>query len=59
MTDSSENRGEIHVDVSQQLTQLAWADERYERVRAVALDALIGATGGGMPAWRREELYDQ
>ncbi|HEY2593602.1 MAG TPA: DUF6364 family protein [Chloroflexota bacterium] len=45
--------------VAQQLTQLAEADERYERARAVALDALAGATGGGAPAWRREELYDR
>jgi hypothetical protein len=101
MTDSSENQGEIHVDVTystqypvvmakrnltiqlddaiirharvvaahrglslsglvaQQLTQLAEADERYERARAVALDALTSATGGGTPAWHREELYDQ
>jgi hypothetical protein len=45
--------------VAQQITQLAEADERYERARAVALDALAGATGGGAPSWRREELYDQ
>jgi hypothetical protein len=45
--------------VALQLTQLAEADERYERARAVALDALSGATGGGSPSWRREELYDQ
>ncbi len=45
--------------VAQQLTQLSEADERYERARAVALDALTGATGGGAPAWRREELYDR
>jgi hypothetical protein len=45
--------------VTQQLTQLAEADERYERARAVALDALAGATGGGAASWRREELYDQ
>jgi hypothetical protein len=45
--------------VAQQITQLAEADERYERARAVALDALVGATGGGAPSWRREELYDQ
>jgi Family of unknown function (DUF6364) len=43
--------------VAQQLAQLAEADERYERARAVALDALAAATGGGAPAWRREELY--
>ena len=45
--------------VAQQLTQLAEADERYERARAVALDALAGATGGGAPNWHREELYDR
>jgi hypothetical protein len=45
--------------VAQQLTQLAEADERYERARAIALDALTDATGGGAPSWRREELYDQ
>jgi hypothetical protein len=45
--------------VAQQLTQLAEADERYERARAVALDVLADATGGGGPSWRREELYDQ
>jgi hypothetical protein len=45
--------------VAQQLTQLAEADERYERARAAALDALAGATGGGAPIWRREELYDR
>jgi hypothetical protein len=45
--------------VAQQLTQLAEADERYERARAVALDALAGAAGGGIPNWRREELYDR
>ena len=45
--------------VAQQLTQLAEADERYERARAVALDALAGATGGGAPNWHREKLYDR
>lgn len=45
--------------VAQQLTELAEADERYEQARAVALDALAGAAGGGSPAWRREELYDR
>ena len=45
--------------VAQQLTQLAEADERYELARAVALDALAGATGGGAPNWHREELYDR
>ncbi|HEY6496317.1 MAG TPA: DUF6364 family protein [Trebonia sp.] len=45
--------------VAQQLTQLAEADERYERARAVALDALADAAGGGRPSWHREELYDR
>ena len=45
--------------VAQQLTQLAEADERYERARTVALDALTGATGGGTPTWHREELYER
>lgn len=59
MTNSSENQGETDVDVAQQLTQLAGADERYERARAVALDALVGAAGGGTPVWHRAELYYQ
>jgi antitoxin component of RelBE/YafQ-DinJ toxin-antitoxin module len=45
--------------VTQQLTELAEADERYERARAVALDALAGATGGGASRWSREELHDR
>jgi hypothetical protein len=45
--------------VAQQLTQLAEADERYERARAVALDALRDPASGVTPAWRREELYDR
>jgi hypothetical protein len=44
--------------VAQQLTELAEADERYERAQAVALEALSSATGGGTPSWHREELYD-
>ena len=44
--------------VAQQLNELAEADERYERARAVALEALVGASGGGTPVWHREELYD-
>ena len=44
--------------VAQQLNELAEADRRYERARAVALGALADATGGGAPIWRREELYD-
>ena len=45
--------------VTQQLTQLAEADERYERARAVALDALADAKGRGAASWRREELHDR
>jgi hypothetical protein len=45
--------------VAQQLIQLAEADERYERARAVALDALADSTGGGAPTWHREELHDR
>jgi hypothetical protein len=45
--------------VTQQLNELAEADERYERARAVALEALAGASGRGTPAWHREELYDR
>jgi Family of unknown function (DUF6364) len=45
--------------VAQQLNELAEADQRYERARAVALEALAGATGGGAPSWRREPLYDR
>jgi predicted ATPase len=44
--------------VAQQLAELAEDDERYERARAVALEALSGATGGGAPGWHREELHD-
>jgi Family of unknown function (DUF6364) len=45
--------------VAQQLTELAEADQRYERARTVALGALADATGGGAPGWHREELYDR
>lgn len=44
--------------VAQHLNELAEADERYERARAIALDALSSAAGGGTPSWHREELYD-
>jgi Family of unknown function (DUF6364) len=44
--------------VAQQLSELAEAEQRYERARAVALGALADAAGGGAPVWRREELYD-
>jgi hypothetical protein len=44
--------------VAQQLNELAEADQRYERARAVADGALADATGGGAPSWHREELYD-
>lgn len=45
--------------VAQQLTELAEADERYERARAVALDALANAADRGAPDWRREDLYNR
>ena len=45
--------------VAQQLNELAEADQRYERARAVALEALVSSTGGGAPNWRREELYER
>jgi hypothetical protein len=45
--------------VAQQLNDLAEADERYERARTVAFEALADAAGGGAPNWRREELYDR
>jgi hypothetical protein len=44
--------------VAEQLKELAAADQRYERARAVAEGALADATGGGRPSWHREELYD-
>ena len=44
--------------VAQQLSELAEADQRYERARAVALAALADTTGGGAPSWHREDLYD-
>lgn len=44
--------------VAQQLNELAEADERYERARAVALEALSSSAGGGAPSWHREEFYD-
>jgi hypothetical protein len=45
--------------VTQQLNELAEADQRYERARAVALRALDDAAGGGAPSWRREELHER
>lgn len=44
--------------VAQQLNELVEDDGRYERARAVALEALADATSGGGSRWRREELYD-
>jgi len=44
--------------VAQQLDELAKADQRYERARAVALGALAEAASGGTPSWSREELYE-
>ncbi|MBV9383554.1 MAG: hypothetical protein JOY82_19920 [Streptosporangiaceae bacterium] len=45
--------------VAQQLNEMADADERYERARQVALDALAEAADRGAPRWRREDLYDR
>ena len=45
--------------VAQQITDMAAADERYQQARAVALEALAGAEGGGASSWRREDLYDR
>lgn len=45
--------------VAQQLTELAEADDRYERAHAVALEALNDAQDGGSPRWRREELHER
>lgn len=45
--------------VAQQLTQLVEADERYERARSVALEAMSEAADRGAPRWRRDELYDR
>jgi antitoxin component of RelBE/YafQ-DinJ toxin-antitoxin module len=45
--------------VALQLSQLAEADERYERARAVALEAMAEAVGRGAPSWSREELYER
>jgi hypothetical protein len=45
--------------VAQQLNELAAEDERYERARTVALEALAGVRGGGAPRWNREELHER
>lgn len=45
--------------VAQQLSRLVEADERYERARTVALEAMSEATGRGAPRWTREELYER
>jgi hypothetical protein len=45
--------------VAHQLIQLTRADQRYDRARAVALDALGDAADRGRPSWRREELYER
>lgn len=45
--------------VAQQLTEVAEADDRYQRAMAVALRAMENAGYGGAPAWRRDELYDR
>jgi antitoxin component of RelBE/YafQ-DinJ toxin-antitoxin module len=44
--------------VALQLTEMAEADQRYEQAQAVALEAMTHASGGGTPAWHREDLYD-
>jgi hypothetical protein len=45
--------------VAQQLSRLVEADERYERARSVALEAMSEAAGRGAPSWHREELYER
>jgi hypothetical protein len=45
--------------VAHQINELAEADDRYERARSVALEALTGAGGGGAPRWNREELHER
>lgn len=45
--------------VAQQLSRLAEADERYERARSVAMEAMSDAAARGAPSWRREELYER
>jgi hypothetical protein len=45
--------------VTQQLNELAEADERYERAKVIALEAMNASIGRRMPDWRREELYDR
>jgi Family of unknown function (DUF6364) len=45
--------------VAQQLSRLVEADERYERARSVALEAMSEAAERGAPSWHREELYER
>jgi hypothetical protein len=45
--------------VAQQLSRLVEADERYERARAVALQAMSEAADRSAPSWHREELYER
>ena len=45
--------------VAHELNELAEADERYERAREVALDAMAHAISRGAPRWRREDLYER
>lgn len=45
--------------VAQQLSRLVEADERYERARSVALEAMSEATDRGAPRWAREDLYER
>jgi Family of unknown function (DUF6364) len=45
--------------VAQQLSRLVEADERYERARSVALEAMSEAADRGAPRWNREELHER
>ncbi len=45
--------------VAQQLSRLVEADERYERARSVALEAMSAAADRGAPRWNREELHER
>jgi len=45
--------------VEQQLSRLVEADERYDRARSVALEAMSQAADRGAPSWHREELHER
>jgi hypothetical protein len=45
--------------VAQQLSRLVEADERYDRARSVALEAMSQAADRGAPSWHREELHER